>query len=120
MNNVAVKKWIDALRSGDYTQCEGYLRIKDSHCVLGVLCDVHSKENQSECGWASIEGRLFYGYCGDEVGLVDEVEEWIGSDLMDSLQGADDDLILANDYGKYNFDKLANMIEDHAKELGYE
>jgi len=119
MNKEAVKKWIDALRSGDYTQCEGWLRVKDTHCVLGVLCDVHSKEKQTECKWQPSSLKEIFEYCGNEVGLVDEVEEWIGKDLIDSLLGAENDLVIANDHG-YNFDKLANMIEAHAKDLGYE
>lgn len=39
------QKWIDALRSGKYTQCTGKLvrnpsEERLSYCCLGVLCDV--------------------------------------------------------------------------------
>lgn len=40
------KKWIDALRSGDYEQGKGYLRQHDYFCCLGVLCDLVDKN-----GW---------------------------------------------------------------------
>lgn len=38
-------KWVKALRSGDYDQATGSLRLKEdthefSYCCLGVLCDV--------------------------------------------------------------------------------
>lgn len=33
--------WIEALRSGKYTQCSGRLHLKgDGFCCLGVLCDL--------------------------------------------------------------------------------
>jgi hypothetical protein len=39
--NVDVKKkWVAALRSGDYTQGHGCLRRDYKYCCLGVLCDV--------------------------------------------------------------------------------
>ena len=43
------KQWIKALRSGDYKQCETYFRVDHEFCVLGVLCDLHSKE--TGCEW---------------------------------------------------------------------
>ena len=40
MNDNA-KRWIAALRSGEYAQGKGYLRTHDdTFCCLGVLCDV--------------------------------------------------------------------------------
>lgn len=41
-------KFIEGLRSGDYTQRTGALRMNDSHCVLGVLCDLAVKEGVTE------------------------------------------------------------------------
>lgn len=34
------KKWMEALRSGDYKQGSGYLRKLDTFCCLGVLCEL--------------------------------------------------------------------------------
>lgn len=36
--------WLDALRSGEYSQAIGYLQTPEGHCCLGVLCDVAVKE----------------------------------------------------------------------------
>lgn len=33
-------KWIAALTSGEYKQGQGYLRLGDTYCCLGVLCDL--------------------------------------------------------------------------------
>lgn len=39
------EKWIDALRSGEYTQTQGSLRNENGYCCLGVLCDLYTKEH---------------------------------------------------------------------------
>lgn len=44
MNQEIKKRWVAALRSGDYKQGTGALRNADNKfCCLGVLCDLHSK-----------------------------------------------------------------------------
>lgn len=46
MNPEIKKKWVEALRSGEYEQTEGQLRVDDEkgkpvgYCCLGVLCEV--------------------------------------------------------------------------------
>ncbi len=48
MNKDVVRKWIIALRSGDYTQVRYVHRDGDNFCVMGVLCDLHAKEFKRE------------------------------------------------------------------------
>lgn len=43
LNPEIKKKWVKALRSGKYNQCDGQLRQGDTFCCLGVLCDLHRK-----------------------------------------------------------------------------
>lgn len=41
MNKDIKSKWLEALKSGKYTQTAGYLNRGDNHmCCLGVLCDI--------------------------------------------------------------------------------
>ena len=40
MNPELKKKWLAALRSGDYTQDTGRLKKDNGFCCLGVLCDI--------------------------------------------------------------------------------
>jgi hypothetical protein len=44
MNAEYKTKWLEALRSGHYTQGTSYLRTKEGHCCLGVLCDLMKNE----------------------------------------------------------------------------
>ena len=45
MNLEVQKKWVNALRSGEYKQGREALKVKDTFCCLGVLCDLYSKEH---------------------------------------------------------------------------
>lgn len=40
MNKPVAVLWVNALRSGKYTQTKGGLRDRNGMCCLGVLCDV--------------------------------------------------------------------------------
>ena len=43
MNPEIKAKWVAALRSGEYKQAKGQLRIGNSFCCLGVLCNLHAQ-----------------------------------------------------------------------------
>jgi hypothetical protein len=47
MENIK-KRWVEALRSGNYKQTTGCLRNGDGFCCLGVLCDIVDPE-----GWGN-------------------------------------------------------------------
>lgn len=38
--NALAKKWVKALRSGNYEQAKGKLKVADRFCCLGVLCEI--------------------------------------------------------------------------------
>jgi len=40
MNPEIKKRWLAALRSGEYKQGRAKLRTRDTYCCMGVLCDV--------------------------------------------------------------------------------
>lgn len=81
------KAWVDALRSGKYTQGQCYLRSRtsfdgeDRFCCLGVLCDLHSKETGS--GWLENNGSFLYSE--SQALLPPEVVEWAGIDDPNAL-----------------------------------
>jgi hypothetical protein len=61
MNQDIKAKWISALRSGEYEKGTERLKLDNTFCCLGVLCDIHSKEKGIE--WVDdgiyIESRSF-------------------------------------------------------------
>lgn len=80
MNKAVVKKWIAALRSGDYVQCRGCLRKDNAFCVLGVACDLHAKELGNEWSARTDPGTVLgvKVYMKQSMYLPDEVASWIG------------------------------------------
>ncbi len=120
MNKDIKKRWIEALRSGEYEQAKSELRnnicnsvsgaiIASKFCCLGVLCDIHSKETNTE--WLGE-----YYLSGGEF-LPTEVREWAGLEgrnpLIPSAKIANEgptSLTAANDDG-FTFPQIADIIE---------
>ena len=95
-------EWVKALRSGNYDQCNGYLRLGNSFCCLGVLCDIGARKAWDKHGnYTTPNGELrsacLPSFIGDYVGL-----------------SSDDALALStmNDRG-WTFDAIANHIEEN-------
>lgn len=103
MNEDIKRRWVAALRSGKYKQGKDWLRRDDEYCCLGVLCDLYAAENGSAgwdffteeklppnfvCNWAELNGDDPYI---DSVGLC---------------------ITSMNDSGEYNFNDIAQLIED--------
>lgn len=126
MNQDIKKRWVTALRSGEYDQVEGYLALKDEgFCCLGVLCEIALADGVI----AKIPARtgsniINYMDHGDDEGwdteLPSAVVAWAG--LPDNnpdvevtapegwtsnqtLSGLNDDL-------KWDFKKIATVIEE--------
>lgn len=92
MDQELKKQWVDALRSGKYSQCTGTLTDGEGYCCLGVL--------------ATIRGRLDDdGYCTDmcEDGDVDVPPEWVDA--------RNPRLIHLNDTQGASFNEIADWIE---------
>ncbi len=101
--NENAKKWVEALRSGDYAQTTGRLRRasrvfwrRDTHCVMGVLLDLYLRDNGQT--WPA---KLPAGP------VADNVLEWAGVS-----REFERTLVARNDEG-YNFRDLASIIEAH-------
>ncbi len=103
------KKWVEALRSGDYKQCRYVLRDDtNSYCCLGVLCDIYSKETGKP--FPSSPNEVLRPVVMKWAGLADKygtIDKESGSSL--SLGGM-------NDCGR-TFADIANIIENNASKL---
>ena len=104
MNQEIKQLWIKELKSGNYKQTTGRLHKHDRFCVLGVLCDIHSK--QYNIKWKFNSKLNIYTYFGQPHSLPNEVIEW--SQLKNKSY---DDLIDYNDQEHLNFEDLSKLIE---------
>lgn len=73
MNEEIKKKWIAALTSGEYRKGKQALRDDDKFCCLGVLCDLHSKENKGIKRYKWTDCGI---YLGESQFLPIEVMKW--------------------------------------------
>lgn len=113
------KLWIDALRSGDYTQGYGALCCnidgEEAHCCLGVLCEVYIKAGGELKKEPALDGKTFYD--SDKGGVPNKVIEWVGfkSSRFNAVANRKykDRIGLAdmNDYSGLDFNGIANIIE---------
>jgi len=100
-------KWLAALRSGEYQQAQGCLRIDDTFCCLGVLCDVAGSDNAAAGGKWTPDGC--YRYNG-------EAEETVPPDGLLWRAGLPHSEVMTlfgmNDSG-FSFAEIADYIEEH-------
>jgi hypothetical protein len=122
MDRELVKRWIDALRSGEYRQGMGTLRKGNEYCCLGILAElIHGKDcwykrGAQEDGWTSAI------YCYIPVGGLAEILDFGEMlDVMDAelvgLSSLYSDLTQErlshmNDSG-CSFEKIADYLEAH-------
>jgi hypothetical protein len=114
MNPEVKARWVAALRSGEYEQTTDFLKDKDGHCCLGVLCDLYARESGmkawSEQDLGDVDGITIDG--GDK-GLPGAVVAiWSGLDVTQRVEidGERSTLFAHNDDGK-SFEQIAKAIE---------
>jgi hypothetical protein len=115
MNTTTKKRWLNALRSGEYLQGKNKLRdVENYFCCLGVLCDLHSKEFQ--INWERPNLLSHYVYLGEGGVHPPDVSEWAwpafghGTPIV-TINGKSKTLDYHNDDGR-TFEEIANAIEE--------
>lgn len=113
-----VKLWLDALRSGEYKQGQQYLaqflkkRADWHYCCLGVACEIASKYIHLDTsiydnGSCAIPGDV--KKYNDNCSFLDQdIKNWYG--LSD---WAENELLRMNDSFGWNFERIANWIEEN-------
>ena len=121
MKKKVMKKWVKALRSGQYNQTEGALARhrngEDGFCCLGVLCNIM----QEETGKLNvIYGGNTYRFNDEEGTLPKAVRIWAGmeneSGYFKYKNGKAGELTDLNDNGK-SFKQIANVIEKNCENI---
>lgn len=99
------RAWVNALRSGRYRQCRGFLHDEDRFCALGVLCDLgpngrweggyfESPFVKSTGGTFPYEIRFVCNLPNDQVWTIE----------------------IMNDDEKFSFTEIADWIEQHVQD----
>lgn len=108
-------RWVEALESGRYKQVDKRLRVGNSFCCLGVVCDLYDQSLWGGCG------DEYYFYSGQSKELSNEVTDWIGlreNDGTPWLEKARErnkeltSLINMNDSGM-SFADIAKVLREH-------
>lgn len=93
--------WIKALESGEYPQGKEALRVGDSFCCLGVVCDLAYRDGGDP--WKLEEGG--YSYKGEEGYLPGPMATFLG--VSRAYQNS---LVELNDMEGWNFKDIAKVL----------
>ena len=112
MNKHIKKKWIEALRSGEYEQGTRHLSKDNKYCCLGVLCELAVKEGVVKKDIN--EGVTSYDNKSDF--LPPSVASWADMDNRGyyiTYDGSIDGLYWNNDEEGLSFSQIADIIEEY-------
>lgn len=114
-NKKNIKKWVTALRSGEYCQGRRSLRFQDKFCCLGVACELALK---SGVDLEVIHVCGIWNYDEQTGHLPKKVQNWLGIQeknpvLQAKLRSAQISAPAAvlNDQYEASFDEIADAIE---------
>ena len=129
MKKSVMKKWVAALRSGEYAQTKGALCKEgekyDRFCCLGVLTELYiqdhnakkKKNAKKQIGWEKSLTDKELCFNEEEAVLANAVKEWAGvRTYHGELAHKRDVLTVLNDRGM-SFKRIADIIEDNYIEL---
>ena len=116
-----MKKWVKALRSGEYAQGREVLcRAGDKHdyfCCLGVLADIYMQEvGELEIRGGRSKGEN-YTYNYNPCTLPGPVRDWSGVRFETGDFGESGSLVTLNDSRRYGFKRIADVIEKNWENL---
>jgi hypothetical protein len=108
--NEPAKKWVAALRSGEFEQGNGALRRGDKFCCLGVACELAAKYKIIKPAKKApgSDDLFMYGY--RTCTLPDEVTNWLNLRTHDGNIEGHISLVGENDVKDKTFKEIADLI----------
>lgn len=112
--------WLEALRSGEFTQGRGALQRDGEFCCLGVLCELAVRAGVAIVAKKTIMGVYYAGIGNvdaDRCFLPDPIRVWAGLDevaplVRDAEDGFPVSLAALNDTSGTTFAMIAERIEE--------
>jgi hypothetical protein len=116
MNIEIGKRWVEALRNGEYKQGHHCLMSGYKFCCLGVLCDLYRKENGGE--WKPDHDLDYYSFERETFILPVKVKEWAGMRTTMGERAKENvpSLAIMND-NERSFLYIADVIENEMETL---
>lgn len=116
--NILAQKWVEALRSGRYTQIKGALQKGDCYCSLGVACDILEPQSNRVFSFADDVVKFEGSYTGS---LPPSVREALGLTTSDGRYrdsgGYTRTLVEDNDQRGLSLASIADIIESEPEGL---
>jgi len=90
-NKENIRKWVTALRSGEYQQVKRHLSLNGSYCCLGVACElaIANGVGVKRTAVASIradgDDDTYVNYDGGMSYMPNSVRKWLGIDCGDPV-----------------------------------
>lgn len=115
------RKWLDALRSGEYRQCDSRLELAGGYCCLGVACvlfgasrEEHAPDFEDDQPLVLFNGRDDFApqEIVEALGLRTEDGMVKGRMTSDDESKCEESLAEAND-DKWTFKQIADFCEAH-------
>lgn len=120
MNPEIKTQWLEALRSGAYTQAQGELIIENGNmCCLGVLCDLFHKANPGRMEWVPDQKALRLSDADPIAPFSShippkEVCDWAGlTDSNPTIPENNYDTLAEHNDGGKTFLEIADYIEKY-------
>lgn len=116
-NKENIRKWVDALRSGEFKQgsSSNYQPSVNTHCCLGVACAVAVANGASPTEFSGTTRESHWAQRG---GLIKPIREWLGIVEYDPPIAQDGAYAVskisasyANDVLGWSFSQIADAIE---------
>lgn len=114
MLNENAKKWVAALRSGDYKQGQNYLCRDDCYCCFGVACELFLESGGDLEKDSTKRVKSYKNLTGT---LPRDVQNWLGLQTQRGIYSSlGNSLEALNDSG-FSFNQIADIIEQESEGL---
>ena len=105
----AIRKWVAALRSGEYKQTIGTLQNSHGHCCLGVACEIFTDKYKRDYNKFLIGGSPEIEK-GAPVWL-DEFNNDFSRITKEPISRLNDGLVECETIEPFDFDEIADLLE---------
>lgn len=109
-----VKKWIAALRSGEYEQTRGALNDENGFCCLGVACDLFIPKNKLE--YQETSPFIFGDLPQDQPAApqwLKIIDDHFQQQTLECLSILNDETYIYEGicHGSFTFDEIADLLQ---------